>query len=76
MGPADYLIVAGYFVVMLGIGVFFSGRMRTLRDFFGGGSAVPVPLFYERGVRTTAHTQNDVARTLDVAADALNAFAE
>lgn len=41
MGTADYLIVAGYFVVMLGIGVFFSGRMRTLRDFFGGGSEVP-----------------------------------
>lgn len=41
MGTADYVIVAGYFVVMLGIGVFFSGRMHTLRDFFGGGSEVP-----------------------------------
>ncbi|HNT88655.1 MAG TPA: hypothetical protein PKL84_12395, partial [Candidatus Hydrogenedentes bacterium] len=41
MIAADYLIVAGFFVVMLGIGVFFAGRMRNLTDFFGGGQQVP-----------------------------------
>ncbi|HOZ49612.1 MAG TPA: hypothetical protein PLO37_12490 [Candidatus Hydrogenedentes bacterium] len=38
---ADYLIVAGFFVVMLGIGIFFAGRMKSLKDFFGGGSRIP-----------------------------------
>ena len=41
MSTADYLIVAGFFLVMLGIGVFFAGRMRNLNDFFGGGQEVP-----------------------------------
>jgi len=38
---ADYLIVAGFFVVMLAIGFYFSGRMKSLKDFFGGGNQVP-----------------------------------
>jgi len=38
---ADYAVVAGFFLVMVAIGVYFSGRMKNLRDFFGGGSAVP-----------------------------------
>jgi len=38
---ADYLIVAGFFVVMLGIGAYYAGRMKSMRDFFGGGSRVP-----------------------------------
>lgn len=41
MSAPDYLIVAGFFVVMLGIGAFFAGRMRNLKDFFGGGQEVP-----------------------------------
>jgi len=38
---ADYLILAGFFVIMLGIGVYFSGKMKDLRDFFCGGNQVP-----------------------------------
>ena len=38
---ADYLIVAGFFVVMLCIGAYYAGRMKSMRDFFGGGSRVP-----------------------------------
>ncbi|MBN2308602.1 MAG: hypothetical protein JXR94_06495 [Candidatus Hydrogenedentes bacterium] len=38
---ADYLIVAGFFVIMLVIGLYFSGKMKSLKDFFGAGSQVP-----------------------------------
>jgi SSS family solute:Na+ symporter len=38
---ADYLILAGFFVIMLGIGLYFSGKMKDLKDFFCGGSQVP-----------------------------------
>jgi len=41
LAPADYLIVVGYFLVMLGIGVFFSRRMKSMKDFFGGNQQVP-----------------------------------
>ncbi len=41
LGATDYLIVAGFFVVMLGIGVYFAGRMKTLKTFFSGGHEVP-----------------------------------
>ena len=41
MAVADYLIVAGFFVVMLAIGFYFAGRMKSLKDFFGGGNQVP-----------------------------------
>lgn len=39
--PADQAIVAGFFAVMLGIGIFFSNRMRTLRDYFSGSRRIP-----------------------------------
>ncbi|HOD52218.1 MAG TPA: hypothetical protein PLJ71_20230 [Candidatus Hydrogenedentes bacterium] len=38
---ADYLILTGFFVIMLGIGIYFSGKMRDLKDFFCGGNKVP-----------------------------------
>lgn len=38
---ADYLVIAGFFAVMLAIGVFFSTRMQSLKDFFCGGNQVP-----------------------------------
>ncbi len=38
---ADYIVLAGFFVVLLGVGVFYSGRMHNLRDFFSGNRQVP-----------------------------------
>ena len=38
---ADTIVIAGFFVVMLGIGFYFSGRMRDLQDYFSGGRRVP-----------------------------------
>ncbi|HVM48285.1 MAG TPA: hypothetical protein VMU04_09670 [Candidatus Acidoferrum sp.] len=39
-GP-DYFIVAGYFVLMLAIGVYFYRFMRGLKDYFSGGNRIP-----------------------------------
>lgn len=41
LAVADYAIIAGFFAVMLGIGAYFSGRMRSMSQFFGGGKQVP-----------------------------------
>ncbi len=41
LATADYTIIAGFFVVLLGVGLFYAGRMRNLRDFFSGGRQVP-----------------------------------
>ncbi|MFO7975817.1 MAG: hypothetical protein R6V12_14425 [Candidatus Hydrogenedentota bacterium] len=38
---ADYLILGGFFAIMLGIGFYFSGKMKDLKDFFCGGNHVP-----------------------------------
>ncbi len=38
---ADYIVVGGFFVVMLGIGAYFAKSMRSLKDFFCGGNRVP-----------------------------------
>jgi len=38
---ADFVIVAGFFLVMLGIGLYFANRMKTMKDFFGGNQGVP-----------------------------------
>ena len=37
LAVADYAIIAGFFAVMLGIGFYFSGRMKSMAQFFGGG---------------------------------------
>jgi SSS family solute:Na+ symporter len=39
-GP-DYFIVAGYFVLMVGIGAYFYRFMRGMKDYFSGGNRVP-----------------------------------
>lgn len=39
--PADFLVMGGFFVVLLGVGIFYAGRMHNLRDFFGGSRQVP-----------------------------------
>ncbi|RJP29958.1 MAG: hypothetical protein C4527_10800 [Candidatus Omnitrophota bacterium] len=41
LATADYIIIAGFFLVMLAIGIFFSGRMKNLQDYFSGGRRVP-----------------------------------
>ena len=41
LARADYLIVVAFFLVMLGVGVYFANRMRNLKDFFSGGHRVP-----------------------------------
>ena len=41
LASTDYIILAGFFVVMLGIGIVYAGRMKNLSDFFSGGGQVP-----------------------------------
>ena len=41
LATADYVIMAGFFVVLLGVGLFYAGRMHNLRDFFSGSRQVP-----------------------------------
>ena len=38
---ADHIIIAGYFALLLVIGVYFWRRMKHVRDFFTGGNAIP-----------------------------------
>ncbi|MFH1740090.1 MAG: TIM barrel protein [bacterium] len=39
-GP-DYFMLIGYFVLMLGIGVYFYRFMRGMKDYFSGGNEIP-----------------------------------
>jgi SSS family solute:Na+ symporter len=38
---ADHIIIAGYFLLLMLIGVYFWRRMKHVRDFFTGGNAIP-----------------------------------
>lgn len=38
---ADHVVLIGYFVIMLGIGVYFWRYMRGLRDYFSGHNQIP-----------------------------------
>ncbi|HTK38325.1 MAG TPA: sodium:solute symporter family protein [Pyrinomonadaceae bacterium] len=38
---ADYLIIAGYFLLLTLIGLYFWRKMKHVRDFFTGGNAIP-----------------------------------
>ena len=38
---ADHIIIAGYFLLLTLIGVYFWRRMKHVRDFFTGGNAIP-----------------------------------
>ena len=38
---ADHVIIAGYFLLLTLIGVYFWRRMKHVRDFFTGGNAIP-----------------------------------
>jgi SSS family transporter len=37
----DYLVVAGYFVIVLWIGFYFRDRLSATKDFFAGGHQIP-----------------------------------
>ena len=37
----DYLVVAGYFVIVLWIGFYFRNRLEAASDYFAGGRQVP-----------------------------------
>lgn len=37
----DLLMIGGYFVLMLGIGIYFYNRMRRMKDYFSGGNSIP-----------------------------------
>ena len=39
--PLDYVVVAGYFVLIIAMGVYFSKREKSTEDFFLGGRRVP-----------------------------------
>jgi hypothetical protein len=41
IATADYLIIAGFFAVMLVIGSYFGKRVKSLSQFFGGGKEIP-----------------------------------
>lgn len=41
MGVLDWLVVAGYFFVMVGIGVWAKARVHNSRDFFTAGGKMP-----------------------------------
>ena len=41
LAPADYLVIAGYFLLVLGIGLWFRNRVVTVKDYFAGGNQVP-----------------------------------
>ena len=41
LGFPDWLMIVGYFALMLGIGGYFAGRMRHMKDFFSGGNSIP-----------------------------------
>ncbi|WP_199440484.1 sodium:solute symporter family protein [Umezawaea beigongshangensis] len=41
MGTLDWIVVAGYFFVMVGIGVWSRGRIRNVLDFFTAGGKMP-----------------------------------
>ena len=41
LSSTDYIILAGFFVIMLAIGILYAGRMNDLGDFFSGSRQVP-----------------------------------
>jgi solute:Na+ symporter, SSS family len=39
--PSDYLVIIGYFLLVLSIGLWFRNRLATVKDYFAGGNQVP-----------------------------------
>jgi SSS family transporter len=56
LAVADYIIIGGYFVIMVAIGVYCLRYSRSLRDYFTGGNQVPWWLAGISFYRTTFST--------------------
>ena len=41
LGVADYVVVAAFFAVMIGVGVYFSRKSKSSEQFFGGDKSIP-----------------------------------
>lgn len=41
LGTADHIVIAGYFVLLTLVGLYFWKRMKQASDFFTGGSRIP-----------------------------------
>lgn len=41
LGIADYLVIGGYFLLMLAIGIYFYRYMKGMKDYFSGGNRIP-----------------------------------
>ena len=37
----DYLVIAGYFLFMLGIGIYFTRINKSGKEYFAGGNMIP-----------------------------------
>ncbi len=41
LAAPDYLVVFGYFVIVLGIGFYFRNKLEGAKDYFAGGNQIP-----------------------------------
>ena len=41
LNEPDYIVLAGYFALMLGIGIYFYRYMKGMKDYFSGGNRIP-----------------------------------
>ena len=41
LNEPDYIVLVGYFALMLGIGIYFYRYMRGMKDYFSGGNRIP-----------------------------------
>ena len=41
LAAADYLVVAGYFAIVLWIGFYFRNKLEVVSDYFAGGNQIP-----------------------------------
>jgi SSS family transporter len=41
LSPADYVVICGYFVIVLWIGFYFRNQLTAAKDFFAGGNQIP-----------------------------------
>lgn len=41
LSASDYLVVIGYFVLLLAVGLWFRNRLNNMKDYFAGGNQIP-----------------------------------
>lgn len=41
LSASDYVVVVGYFVLLLAIGLWFRNRLKNMKDYFAGGNQIP-----------------------------------